>query len=83
MVSRKIHFQFVLLNNSIHFRYEYYSGHLTSKKEGAHLEISAVEQNINLHLRGGHVVANHFKTELTIDDTRKKHGFQVSVFPFH
>lgn len=57
--------------------YEYYSGHLTSKKEGAHLEISAVEQNINLHLRGGHVVANHFKTELTIDDTRKKHGFQV------
>ena len=36
-----------------------------------------MEQNINLHIRGGYAVATHFKTALTIDETRKNNGFQI------
>ncbi|KAI2805589.1 hypothetical protein BLOT_004587 [Blomia tropicalis] len=59
--------------------YEYYSGHLASKSDGGYQDISAVEQNINLHLRGGHIIPTHNKNYQSIRETRKYNGFQVIV----
>ncbi|OTF70102.1 Alpha-glucosidase-like protein [Euroglyphus maynei] len=54
--------------------YDFYSGQIAWNNDYGIAELSVV--NINIHLRGGHLIVQQ-EASMTIEDTRMKNGFQL------